>query len=98
MVSLISWIDMNQNFCLMPQSYFLRVPPRNWGIETTNAKDARVQIRNKSLNSLQWFNHKIGDHFLFEVFAARCFSAPSMPIEDLHPVVNVKCLNTRFSW
>ena len=85
-----------------------------------------------SLNSLQWFNHKIGedgltravfflaaigtvwvskvgvdlkdtfwdlsDHFLFEVFAARCFSAPSMPIEDLHPVVNVKCWNTRFSW
>jgi hypothetical protein len=71
MVSLISWIDMNQNFCLMPQSYFLRVPPRNWGIETTNAKDARVQIRNKSLNSLQWFNHKIGEDRLRAFFSWR---------------------------
>jgi hypothetical protein len=54
MVSPISWIDVNQNFCalasarpvLMPQSHFLSVPPRDWGIETTIANDARVQIRN----------------------------------------------------
>jgi hypothetical protein len=54
MVSSISWIDVNQNFCalasarpvLMPQSHFLSVPPRDLGIETTIAKDARVQIRN----------------------------------------------------
>jgi hypothetical protein len=31
---------------LMPQSHFLSVLPRDWGIETTIAKDARVQIRN----------------------------------------------------
>ena len=47
MISSISWIDVNQNFCalasarpvLMPQSHFL-------SLETTIAKDARVQIRN----------------------------------------------------
>jgi hypothetical protein len=54
MVLSISWVDVNENFCalasarpvLMPQSHFLSVPPRDWGIETTISKDARVQIRN----------------------------------------------------
>ena len=54
MVSSISWVDVNWNFCarasarpvLMPQSHFLSVPPRDCGIETTIAKDARVWIRN----------------------------------------------------
>ncbi len=31
---------------LMPQSHSLSVLPRDWGIETTIAKDAQVQIRN----------------------------------------------------
>ena len=52
----------------MPQPNFLSVPPCDWGIETTIAKDARVQIMNDMLNSSQWFNHKIGEDGLMRAF------------------------------